>query len=151
MDNNADEFLKALFEIIPKSLDEIIRHNRDFAQLRITTDIEIMKLYAPLTQVRVKEVINDWRFISLVLQYNDKTLNQVHLLGDKDSNGLPRITSIVRKIDLDRQLIYTNSGSLYQLGSPGSGEPNQSQLYLICAAFNNWGIGKEFEILPIFY
>ena len=114
-----DEFFNAIEAIVPKCLDEIIRHNRDFAQVRLTTDFEVMKLYASITPSHVKEIINDWRFISLAFKYADGSFHEVYLLGDKESNGIPRITSIVRKIDLDRQLVYTNSGSLYRLGTPG--------------------------------
>ena len=52
-----DEFFNAIEAIIPKCLDEIIRHNRDFAQVRLTTDIEVMKLYASITPSHVKELL----------------------------------------------------------------------------------------------
>lgn len=132
-------------------LDDVIRQNRDMAQLILSSCLEVMELYAPITPSHPKEIINDWRFISLTLQNADISSTQVYLLGDKGSNGNARITSLVRKIDLDRQLVYTNSGSLYQLGTQGKGEPSQPQLYLICAAFCSWGFGTVLGIPPIFY
>ena len=58
-----DEFFKAIEAMVSKCLDEIIRHNRDFAKLRLTTDNEVMKLYVSITPNHVKEIINDWRFV----------------------------------------------------------------------------------------
>ena len=146
-----DDVLKAIEALIPNSLDEIIRQHRDVASLRLTTDMEVMNLYAPIIPGQVKELINDWRFITFTLQYPDACSTEIFLLGNRVSDGNARITSRVRKIDLDRGLVFTNSGSLYTLGSKGTGEPDQAQLFLVCAAFWKWGMGGYLGIMQFFY
>ena len=148
-DNEA--LLKAFETLIPNSLDDIIRQHRDVASLRLTTDMEVMSLYAPIIPGQVKEFINDWRFIAFTLKNAYSCSTEIFLLGNRVSDGNPRITSRVRKVDLDRGLVFTNSGSLYGLGSPGNGEPDQTQLFLVCAAFWKWGMGGELGIMQIFY
>lgn len=140
MTENLQYDLAATIEdLIPKSLDDIIRINRDQARLYLTTDDEIMDLYAEVTPGTPKEVIDDWRLISLY--FVPSNLVQVMLLGDKRCNGHARITSVVRRIDLDRGFVVTNSRSLYQLGKKGHGQPPFEHLAMICQAFHSWGFG----------
>ena len=108
----SDAVAAQLEAMIPKSLDDIIRANRDQVKLYLTTDQEIMDFYSEVKPGRPKEIIDDWRFITLYVVSTNET--QVMLLGDKRSNDHARITSVVRKIDLDRGLVFTDSGSLYQ-------------------------------------
>ena len=119
--------------------------------LRLTTDMEIMNLYVPIIPGQVKVFINDWRFIAFTLKNADLFSTEIFLLGNRLSDGNARTTSRVRKVDLDRGLVFTNSGSLYGLGSPGNGEPDQTQLFMICVAFWKWGLGTALGIMPIFY
>ena len=151
MSTDNDDVLKAIETLIPNSLDDIIRQHRDVASLRLTTDMEVMSLYAPIIPGQVKEFINDWRFIAFTLKNADSCSTEIFLLGNRVSDGNARITSRLRKIDLDRGLVFTNSGSLYKLGNMGKGEPDQAQLFLVCAAFWKWGIGGELGIMQIFY
>jgi hypothetical protein len=140
MTENLQYDLAATIEdLIPKSLDDIIRINRDQARLYLTTDDEIMDLHAEVMPGTPKEVIDDWRFITLYIVPSN--LVQVMLLGDKRCNGHARITSVVRRIDLDRGFVVTNSRSLYQLGKKGHGQPPFEHLAMICQAFHSWGFG----------
>jgi hypothetical protein len=147
-DAKNDDLATTIDDLIPKSLNDIIRINRDQARLYLTTDDEIMDLYAEVTPGTPKEVIDDWRLISLY--FVPSNLVQVMLLGDRRCNpprGLPagrghaRITSVVRRIDLDRGFVVTNSRSLYQLGKKGHGQPPFEHLAMICQAFHSWGFG----------
>jgi hypothetical protein len=144
-----DEVLaEAINALIPKSLDNVIRANRNVASLYLSTDEELLDLYAEVTPGRLVDVIDDWRFISLHVTTPDTTT--VSLLGNLRSSGHVRITSVVRKVDLDRNLVFTKSGSLYQLGKKGEGEPSSDGLMLICAAFHSWGFGTVLGV-PRFY
>ena len=109
-----EELRKILEAMIPNNLDDIIRQNRDCAQLYLTTDEEIMDLYAEIIPEEPKAVMDVWSFITLSLSV--PPMDQVMLLGNVRGTTKTRLTSIVVKIDLDRQFVNTLSGSLYQLG-----------------------------------
>lgn len=137
---------------MPKRLDDIIRDNRHMARLALSTDDEILDRYGPVTPGPEKEVIDDWRFVSLHLATSDglEAVTLMFLLGFRRSNGNPRITSDVVKIDLDRGLVVTKNGSLYRLGSQGQGEPPFAHLFMICSAFHSWGFGLPLGVPPLF-
>jgi len=149
MDETTEKLIELVQELIPKSLDDIIRANRDKAQLRLTNDEEIFELHQVITPDSPKDVIDGWNLITLYQPAADFT--QVFLLGDFRSNGNNRITSVVTGIDLDKQLLVTKSGSLYQLGTPKNGDPDPDQLYMVCAAFHSWGFGKMLGVPHFFY
>lgn len=144
-----DDDLGAKIEkLLPKCLDDVITLNRDQATLYLTTDDEIMSLYAEVTPGEPKRVLDDWRFITLYVTSLSEA--QVMLIGNSSRTGGPKITSMVRKIDLDRGFVVTNSRSLYQLGKKGHGEPPTDHIYFMCAAFNDWGFGAYFGVPPFF-
>jgi len=143
-----DEMSKILEAMIPLNLDDIIRMNRDAAQLYLTPDEEIMDLYAEIIPGEPKAVMDDWSFITLSLSV--PPMDQVMLLANVRGTTVTRLTSSVVKIDLDRQLVNTLSGSLYQLGVQHHGEPDVDQLMAVCAIFNSWGFG-EFLGVSRFY
>lgn len=147
--SNTTKKLTAVIEqLIPKSLDDIIRHNRDKVQLRLATDEEIFDLHQEITPGQLKDAIDDWNLVALHQPELNTTL--VFLLGDIRRNGHQRITSEVMGVDLDRQILITKSGSLYQLGTPKNGAPDVDQLYIVCAAFHAWGFGKMLGV-PHFF
>jgi len=146
---HSDDIARKLEALIPKSLDDIVRAHRDQARLRLAGGEEIMELYCEIRPGQVKDRLEDWRFIALQLLEAGEV--QVMLLGNKASDGQARITSLVRQVDLDRQLVVTQSGSLYQLGKPGKGEPPFEHLILVCAAFHNWGFGHYLGVPCFFY
>lgn len=147
---DSEHLTDALEALIPKSLDDVIRRNRDAASLRLTTDKELFELYESIIPGPLKETIEDWRFISLQLQTPDRSATLTFLLGNRLSNGNPRITSDVIKVDLDRGLVVTKSGSLYKLGTKGVDQPPFEGLVMICSAFHSWGFGEALGI-PNFY
>lgn len=142
-----EKLAASIEDLIPKSLDDIIRLNRDKAQLRLTTDEEILELYHDITPGNPKDIIDDYSLITLV----SESLTQVFLLGDVRRTGIQRITSVVLQIDADRQLLTTKSGSLYQLGTPSPGLPDAHQLMCVCAAFHSWKFGAVLGVSHFFY
>lgn len=149
IDEMTEKLTAAVEALIPKSLDDIIRINRDKAQLRITTDEEIFELHQIITPDEPKDVIDDWNLITLYQP--DLDFSQIFLLGDIRRNGHQRITSVVTGIDLDKQFLITKSRSLYQLGTPKGGDPDLNQLMMVCSAFHNWGFGKLLGVPHFFY
>ena len=140
IDETTEKLTAAIQALIPQSLDDIIRINREHVQLRLATDEEVFDLHKVITPGEPKDVIDEWNLIALCQPELDTTF--VFLLGDIRRNGHQRITSDVTGIDLDKQLLITKSGSLYQLGTPKNGAPNVDQLYMVCAAFHSWGFGN---------
>ena len=60
-------------------------------------------------------------------------------------------TSAIVAIDLNHGLALTKSGSIYQLGTKGEGEPEPAILLHICAQFHSWGIGEKLGVMHVFY
>lgn len=145
-----EKLTTAIEQLIPKSLDDIIRKNRDLVQLRLATDEEIFALHQVITPGQPKDVIAEWNLIALHQPAFSNV--QIFLLGDVSSSDQQRVTSEVVGIDLDRQLVVTKSGSLYQLiGSPKNGDPDPQQLMCICSVFHEWGFGEKLGVPHFFY
>lgn len=133
--------------LIPKSLDEVIRANRDRVALRHASEEEIMELYGPIRPQAAKGRMENWHLIALHDFVRGHA--QIMLLGDRHDGRGPRITSNVEAVDLDRGYVVTQN-SLYQLGKGGQGEPSVDQLIMVCLAFHGWGFGG-FLGVPQFY
>lgn len=144
---NENSFAKQLESLVPKSLDDLIRTNRDLALFRLATDQEVMHLHHEIAPRKPKDTLNDWRLIAFHL----KQVNQTYffMLGTS-ATSVPRITSDVEQIDLDRKLILTRN-SLYSLGERGEGEPHFEHLMMVCSAFHTWGLGETLGMLEVFY
>jgi len=142
--NATDALIDAIYAFIPKTLDDLIKQHRDVASLHLSTDEEIFDLYAAVTPGTYLDIIDDWRLISLRLERAVISETLTFLLGIRRSNGNVRITSDIVKLDLDRGLVVTKSGSLYKLGTKGEGEPQFEGLVMICSAFHDWGFGPAF-------
>lgn len=150
-DDETERLIDLLQAYLPKRLDDIIRDNRHMARLALSTDQEVYERESQVAPGPETEIMDDWRFVSLHLATSDglETVTLMFLLGFKRSNGNPRITSDVIKVDLDRGLVVTKNGSLYRLGSQGQGEPPFPGLVMICSAFHNWGFGLPLGVPPL--
>ena len=135
--------------LIPQSLDDIIRKNRDLVKLRQSSEEEILELYHEITPGHPKDVMDEWTLITLDAFISN--FKQIMLIGDVRRSGIQRITSVVQQIDMDRQLLITKSGSLYQLGTPKIGPPDSHQLMCICSGFHEWNIGNFVGAPHFFY
>ncbi|MBC7751146.1 MAG: hypothetical protein H7Z73_05425 [Candidatus Saccharibacteria bacterium] len=141
--------IKTVDALVPKSLDDIIRKNRDKAALRLTTPEEMMELRQKIFFSEPKAIMDEWSLISMI-RLTDGFV-QVYLLGNIRGKTIHRLTSTVQQIDLDKQLLITQSGSLYQLGKPLDGEHGMHQLMAICAIFHTWGFGNFLGVPQFFY
>ena len=145
---NDSELSTALEAMIPKSLNDIIRKNRELVQLRLASEADIFKLQAEILETHPLYILDNWNLIAFD---RPGVATTVHLIGDVRGESEPRITSLVRAIDMKRQMVMTNSGNLYQMGIRNDGEPNTEKLYLICAYMHQWGIGHELGVPHFFY
>jgi len=114
--------------MIPRSLDDIVRVNRDCFQIGSATADEVAVRIAKIELRRTRDTIDSWRIIAfrtLNLQSNADSgrvvgNGQLSLLGRAVGLRCTRITSEVLQIDVDNGLVQTRN-SLYRLGVKGTG------------------------------
>lgn len=132
-------------ELLPKFLGDIIRMNRDQAELRLAKTQEIDALVGTIeTTMKAKDEIGNWRMVSLVDKENNSA--QLLLIGDSLTRRHPAITSPIKSIDLAQGLVLTKSRSVYKLGNRGLGEPPEEDLLCLCAALHQWGSGEALGV-----
>ena len=141
---------KAINDLVPKSLDDIVRVNRDRYSLRLFSEND-MASFVPMVESMtepkpVRGIIDDWRIICL--QVVDQKL--YFLTGILRERRVSYMTSDVRSVDIENNLVLTKN-SLYEIGSKGEGEPDFHGLLHICAVFHAWGTGPYLGAPHIFY
>lgn len=60
-----DTLEEQLTQLLPQSLDDVIRANRDKVQLYFSREDEIDSLRRPLLDGQIKAQVSDWAFITL--------------------------------------------------------------------------------------
>jgi hypothetical protein len=139
------DFSEITSESPPKFLGDIIRTNRDQAELRLARTQEIDALVGTIeTALEAKDEISNWRVVSLVDK--EKQTAQLLLVGDSLTRRHPAITSPIQSIDLAQGLVLTRSRSVYKLGNRGLGEPPAEDLLCLCAALHQWGSGEALGV-----
>lgn len=133
-----------LERIIPKSLDDIIRTNRDKARLYLSTEVELAALRGPIPIWPVKGRISHWCFISFFL--TEEHWACVNLTGFNEDEQSSWMTSQVMAIS--GSAVLTRSGSIYTLAGESSTEPD---LQHICATLNLWGVGQHSDVPPFIF
>jgi hypothetical protein len=149
---STDDLLRQqIAAMLPKSLDDIVRINRQHLTIRLATETEVMALHHAIAPDRAPAMtIDDWRWVAFDMAFESHRQTDISLLGNKPNQGV-RITSPVKKVDLDRRLVITQSGTLYGLGKQGEGEPPFEHLAMVCSACYSWGFGSTFGIPHFFY
>lgn len=141
----------AIKQIIPSSLDDIVRLNRDLLTLRLSTPEDLAELSDIASgmddHVQARATIREWRIICLDLNAAGKK----HILtGYVESTNTVWGTSLLLSVDLGRNLVLTEN-SVYRLGSKGNGEPTADILLHMCHLFHQWGFGARFGVPEIIY
>lgn len=135
-------------DLIPKSLDDIIRKHRDEVSLRLASDSEIKaKKTDIIFDHEPRAIIDDWWLIAF--DFHGRRTDLV-LLGNRRDNGHAWITSVAQEIDLERNILRTEN-SMYGLGAQSCGEPPGHLLLTVCAALHKWGMGEMLGVLHVFY
>ena len=141
----ADDPLKqALQELIPKSLDDVIRSNRDKAKLYLSTDAELDALRAPVPPGPLTGTLSAWAFITMFV--TDPGVAMVNLTGFNEARNSSWMTSQVMAID--GEMVLTRSGSHYRLEGERS---DILDLPFICATLNGWGVGRILGVPHFFF
>jgi hypothetical protein len=155
---DATSIEEALENLFPRSLDDIVRINRDRYQIGLATPDELAALVGSVDLGRVKSTLDEWRFVAFrnvasdSAPGRDRALSDVSLslLGrDAERRGLC-ITSQVRRIDRSSGLVMTRN-SIYRLGSHGAGEPPSDHLIHVAAVTHSWGFGDLIGAPAFFY
>ncbi len=131
-----------LDRLLPKSLDDVFRANREKGQIYASTPQELNARAGPVPIAACKARISRWYFISI--RIGDQT--RVFLCGNNERAHSSWITTTIMSID--RDAVLTRSGSVYRL----VGEPSdQYDLPFLCAALNAWGVGQLFGVPDLFF
>jgi hypothetical protein len=142
---------KAIEDMLPKSVDDIIRVHRDRCSIRLVGNQELMSALPSMVsklnvQKPVKAILDDWRIICVTL--DGKCL--YFLIGKRHDRGGLIMTSNVNAVDFASNKVLTNN-SVYQLGARGNDKPDTGVLLHICATLRSWGFGAGFGVPAIFY
>ena len=141
---------RELKKLVPKGLDDVIRKNREYAELGLATDEEIQAITGEIVYAESeKGIIDDWRMISLREKKSGTV--QVILLGRNRAEGAPWATSSLVVFDRENKRVVTKSNSLYKLGKRGIGEPPNIHLVHLCATLHYWGSGAILGVPPFFF
>jgi hypothetical protein len=134
----------ALEHLLPGTLDEVIRADRDKAQLYFSTDSELAALCSHVPLGPATGQISNWAFITFHVAVTQESF--VYLVGFNKAENSSWMTSFVTGID-DRK-VTTKSGSLYELVGYSTIDVD---LEYICATLNLWGLGPRLGVPPIYF
>lgn len=143
---------QSLDDLIPKSVDDIVRANRDKCRLAWATEDELKGLACDLRQAlgSPRHILRDWNIL-MIHAMQGKVLRSVpRLLGVVSETGQPWITSAVRGFDSKAGLIQTEN-SLYGVDGPRASEPDTHTLIHVCVWLNQYGCGPYLGVPAFFY
>jgi hypothetical protein len=156
--SDLDGIRQALEKLMPRSLDDVVRANREFFQIGLATAAEVRHRSGRIEPADTKDTIIDWRIVAFRTVDPERDLESgridgrilLSLLGRSSRKRHPLITSEVAKIDFRNRLVQTRN-SLYALGVKGEGEPPGDDLVHLCATTYVWGFGKMIGAPAFFY
>lgn len=138
-----------LKRLLPQSLDDIVRENRDQLRLALATEEELSNLKTALTSASVRHTLTTWNVLMLHATTASGQVSSPRLVGKVHESGESWITSHVLGIDFEIGLVKTKS-SYYRITGPRAAE-SETDLLRICAALHEWGLGRRFGVPHIFY
>lgn len=139
-----DTLEEQLTQLLPQSLDDVIRANRDKVQLYFSREDEIDSLRRPLLDGQIKAQVSDWAFITLHFSESQDSL--IYLVGFNQTAHCSWMTSFITGIG--HEMITTKSGSIYELVGASTLDVD---LMHICATLHKWGVGQSLGVPHIFY
>lgn len=145
----AKETIEGLLQLVPKSIDDIIRANRDELRLALATDAELKTLETTLADAPVAHQITKWNVLMLHMTSERGQVSSPRLIGKVAGTRESWITSHVFGVDFQKGLVMTRN-SLYQITGPRAAEEN-TDLLRICAALHEWRLGTRYGVPHIFY
>ena len=146
---NQDTVEEQLKQLLPKSLDDIVRENRDQLRLALATEEELKRLQTTLPDASFRHSLTQWDILMLHVTEGDRKVSSPRLIGKLSESGESWMTSHVVSIDTEHGLVQTRN-SMYRIIGPRA-EEKDLDLLRICGALHEWGLGKHFGVPPIFY
>ena len=145
-----DSIEQALEKLIPKSLDDVIRKNREKFRLALATEDELAKLESNVPDSPIRYILTDWQVVMLHATLEDGAkIASPRLVGSVVETGESWITSHVISIDTGKSLVKTRN-SFYRVVGPRVGE-EKLDLLNICIALHQWGLGTYLGVPDFFY
>lgn len=147
-----DRVVAQLRAMIPKSLDDVFRANRDVGTLAIASDEQLAPLRQSIAgKVVARARVSDWRFVAITVDLPEKGVwyEYVYLVGF--NHGAPWVTSAIKAFDRRRRLVRTVNSYYRLAGPPGDDELPEILLINLCAAFRHWGLAPLFGVPRFFY
>lgn len=144
-----DTLENKLRELLPKSLDDVIRENREQLRLALATAEEMKGLETRIAEGPVYHALKRWNIVMLHVTDGGKKVSSPRLVGTVHESQQSWITSHVEAIDTEHGLVQTRN-SLYRILGPRADE-DALDLLRICASLHEWGLGARFGVPHIFY
>ena len=140
-----------LQDLVPKSLDDIVRANRDKLRLAFATEEEMKLLERDIPSGGpVRHTLEGWNVLMMHATAGGKVQSVPKLLGSVEGTGQCWITSTIKGIDLDTGLVQTEN-SRYRVVGPRLFEPSMHLLIHVCVFLNQRGVGSFLGIPAFFY
>lgn len=140
-----------LQNIIPKSLDDIVRRNRTELQLEYATEQDLAKIQRPIPAKFYKGALRGAFIYKRILPAIQE--EALYLVGFMETRRetITWHTSRLEGFDPTTRMVSTASGSLYLIEDLVEGEPDSQLLINICAILHRDGAGSQFGIPHFFY
>lgn len=122
------------------TLENLITTERDDFELRYSSTDDLQPLETTQVGNYIKAEITEWRFITL--EDKRKGGGPLVFLTGMRSERIATMTSDVIGYNMERQLVFTQSGSVYRLDGDRADIPlDMLRIAAIAATMNGWGIG----------
>lgn len=144
-----DTVEEQLKQLLPSSLDDIVRENRDKLRLALATEEELKNLHTILSQTSFRHSLTRWNILMLHVTEGHRTVSSPRLIGKLSESGESWMSSHVLSIDAEHGLVQTRN-SVYRIIGPRA-EEKDLDLLRICGSLHEWGLGQRFGVPPIFY
>ncbi len=136
-------------ELLPKSLDEVIRLRRDLCRLTLASADELKTLTQDIPHQPVKQTLYRWQILAFHFTTPGQNVTTYHLVGRVRGSGAYWMTSKVTGLDREHRRIRTQNAIYGVWGK--SGVEADINLSHVCATLNLWGIGPKFGVAPLFF
>jgi hypothetical protein len=149
---NSSNITQQAKDLIPKSLDEIVRINRDMLKLEYANSEDLLKLTTRIKTTSFKGTLIDAFLYKRLTNLSE--VEPICAVGylNTDSGKVAFHTSRVVGVDNDQKIIVTASGSHYMISSFADTRQTDSTLLLhICHVAHRDGWGTHFGIPEIYY
>lgn len=136
-----------LNSLLPKSLDDIIRKNREQLQLRLASEAELLAITKPLITSNLKGTLTE----AFIYNRVNSLIEPILCLVGFNERGDAFHTSSLVGFDQKSNTVLTSNGSNYFIKSFVTGEPDVNLLIHICYTLHRDGLGEVFDVPEFFY